>query len=190
MLRIDLAVILTVMALAPLGLNAEAVHNFYRDRTLTIIAEFEPGGEYDLFARLLARHIGRFVPGRPTVIVQNMPGAGTPVETNYLYNVAPKNGTVIGLVARNIPLLELIGRNPNIRFDPRKINWIGSSSDYSSDSYILISRKDAPVKTIEDARNHDWPPLIVGGSAPGAAGADVPRILRDALDLNLKIILG
>jgi tripartite-type tricarboxylate transporter receptor subunit TctC len=172
------------------SVHADSVADFYRDKTLTVIVGFEPGGGYDLIGRLLARHVGRFIPGRPTAIVQNMPGAGTLVTANYLYNVAPKTGATFGLLARNMPLLAVIGQNANVRFDPTRLNWIGSSSDYSADSYILIARKNAVVKTLQDAQRHDSPPLVIGGSAPGAAGADVPRILREALDLNLKIILG
>ena len=110
-----------------------------------------PGGGFDVFGRLLARHIGRYVPGNPTVIVQNMPGAGSLVAANYLYNLAPKDGTAFGLIARNMPLLGLLGGNSNVRFDPRKFTWLGSSSNFSNDAYVLIVRRDARVSSVEDA---------------------------------------
>jgi tripartite-type tricarboxylate transporter receptor subunit TctC len=167
-----------------------SVAEFYRNKTVTLIVGNGPGGGFDVFGRLLARHIGRHIPGNPTAIVQNMPGAGTLLAANYLYNVAPKDGSQFGLIARNMPLLGLLGRNSNVRFDPRKFTWLGSSSDFSDDAYVLIARKDAPVKTIADARRAGTPALVLGGTAEGASSADVPKILRDTLGINMKLILG
>src|SRR5882762_10159391 len=130
--------------------HAGTAEDFYKGKVITVIVGNGPGGGFDVFARLLARHFGKHVPGHPTVIVQNMPGAGTLLAANYLYNVAPKDGTQFGLIARNMPLLGLLGRNSNVRFDPKKFTWLGSSSDFSDDAYVLIVRKDAPVRSIED----------------------------------------
>ena len=167
-----------------------SVADFYKNKTVTLIVGNGPGGGFDVFGRLLARYIGKHIPGSPTVIVQNMPGAGTLVAANYLYNVAPKDGTQFGLIARNMPLLGLLGRNSNVRFDPRKFTWLGSSSDFSDDAYVLIVRKDASVKSIADARRPGAPLLVLGGTAEGASSADVPKILRDTLGINTKLILG
>jgi tripartite-type tricarboxylate transporter receptor subunit TctC len=146
------AVVLLTAVLAAPRAPAETVEDFYRGKRLTITVGYGPGGGYDVFARLLARHLGRFVPGNPQIIVQNMPGAGSLVAANYLYAIAPKDGTAFGLVARDMPLLGLLGHNANVQFDPRKFNWLGSSSNFSDDAYMLIVRDDAPVRSIAEMR--------------------------------------
>src|SRR3954466_4380505 len=98
---------------------AESVAEFYAGKTLTIVVGSDVGGGYDTNARLLSRHIGKFVPGNPTVIVQNRPGAGSITAANYIYNNAPKDGTVIGMVQRGIPLFKLTGQ-PGVQYDPEK----------------------------------------------------------------------
>ena len=169
---------------------ADAVADFYKGRTVNLIVGYGPGGGYDLFARLLARHLGRHVPGNPTVVVQNMPGAGSLRATNYLYAVAPRDGATIGSFARDMPLLAILRANGAAVFDPRKFTWLGSSSDFSNDAYILMVRKDAPVKSIEDARRPGGPPIVLGGTAEGTTGSDVPLVLRDALGINIKLVTG
>jgi tripartite-type tricarboxylate transporter receptor subunit TctC len=89
-----------------------------------------------------------------------------------------------------MPLLGIMGNNPNVRFDPRKFTWLGSSSSYANDAYLLIARKDAAVKSIEDARRRGGPPLVLGGTAEGATGNDISTVLRDALALNIRLISG
>jgi tripartite-type tricarboxylate transporter receptor subunit TctC len=170
--------------------HADAVADFYKGKQINLIVGYGPGGGYDIYARLLARHFGRFVPGSPNVIVQNMPGAGSLRAVNYLYNVAPKDGTAIAMFSRNMPLIGLIGSNSNVQFNPRKLTWLGSTSSFVNDAYILIVRKDAPVKSIEEACRADLPPLMLGGTAEGATGNDVPIILRDAIGLHVKQVVG
>src|SRR5437588_5295367 len=164
-----------LVAAAPLvtAARADPVANFYGGRQVNLIVGYGPGGGYDIYARLLARHLGRFIPGHPTVVVQNMPGAGSLRAVNYLYNVAPKDGATIGTFARNMPLLGLLGGNSNVQFDPRRLTWLGSTSSFTNDAYILLVRKDAPVKSIEEARRPDFPALVLGATAEGATGNDV-----------------
>jgi len=169
---------------------ADTVADFYRGRTVTLIVGYGPGGGYDLFARLLARHLGRYIPGNPTVVVQNMPGAGSLRATNFLYTAAPRDGSVIGGFARDMPLLAILRANAAAVFDPRKFTWLGSSSDFSRDAYILMVRKDAPVNSVADARRPGAPPIIVGGTAEGTSGNDIPLVLRDALGINLRLVTG
>ena len=185
-----LALIVAVLSLALQPAAADDVEDFYRGKSVTLIVGYGPGGGFDTFARLLARHIGQCIPGTPAIIVQNMPGAGSLVATNYLYNLAPKDGTVFGLIARNIPLVGLIGDNRNFRFDPRKFNWLGSTSDYSKDAYVLIVRKGGPIRSIEEAIRPGGPTLTLGGTAAGGGSNDVPRILREALGLRVHLIAG
>src|SRR5215510_5441763 len=170
--------------------HADAVADFYKGKQINLIVGYGPGGGYDIYARLLARHFGRFVPGTPNVIVQNMPGAGSLRAVNYLYNVAPKDGSAIAMFSRNMPLIGLLGSNSNVQFNPRKLTWLGSTSSFVNDAYILIVRKDAPVKSIAEACRADLPPLMLGGTAEGATGNDVPIILRDAIGLHVKQVVG
>jgi tripartite-type tricarboxylate transporter receptor subunit TctC len=177
-----------VLAASPAG--GQTVEEFYKGKSLTLVVGNGPGGGFDVFGRLLGRHIGRYVPGNPSVVVQNMPGAGSLLAANYLYNLAPKDGTTFGLIARNMPLLGLLGDNSNVRFDPHKFTWLGSSSDFSNDAYVLIVRKDAPVNSIEDALRPGGPVLVMGGTAEGGSSSDVPKILHDTLGLNMKLVVG
>src|SRR5262245_35822469 len=181
------------LALAALGASqarADAVADFYKGKQINRVVGYGPGGGYDVYARLLARHIGRHIPGEPSVVVQNMPGAGSLRAVNYLYNVAPRDGLTFGHFARNMPLLGMLGSNPNAQFDPRRFVWLGSSSSFANDAYILIVRTDAPVKTIEEARRTGGEALVLGGTAEGATGNDVPIILRDTIGLNVKRVVG
>jgi tripartite-type tricarboxylate transporter receptor subunit TctC len=170
--------------------RAASVAEFYRGKTITLFVGYGPGGGFDVIGRLVARHLSKHVPGAPAVVVQNMPGAGSLAAANYIYNVAPKDGTQIGLFARNMALLGLLGGNANVRFDPRKFTWLGSASDFSDDAYVLINRKDSPVQSIDDAGRPGGGVLQLGGTAVGSSSADVPTLLRDALGLRMKLILG
>jgi tripartite-type tricarboxylate transporter receptor subunit TctC len=187
---VALAVVAVMLALTAAPARAQTVEEFYRGKRLTLTVGYGPGGGYDVFARLVARHIGKYIPGNPQVIVQNMPGAGSLIAANYLYAVAPKDGSAFGLIARDMPLIGLMGHNAKVQFDPRKFTWLGSSSNFSDDAYVMIVRTDAPVKSIAEMRVPGGPVMVLGGTADGATGGDVPRILQDALGLNMKLVLG
>jgi tripartite-type tricarboxylate transporter receptor subunit TctC len=190
MLTRSTAVVLSIVALAVQPAYAETAEEFYRGNRITITVGYGPGGGYDVFARLLGRHLGKHIPSNPQVVVQNMPGAGSLTSVNYLYSVAPKDGTTFGIFSRDMPLLGLMGQSPNARFDPRKFTWIGSSSNFADDAYVLIVRDDAPVKSIAELRTPGGQELLLGGSADGSTSGDVPRVLQSALGLNLKLVLG
>src|SRR3954452_15933448 len=130
--------------------RADDVADFYKGKRINLVVSYGTGGGYDVYARVLARHMGRYIPGNPNIIVQNMPGAGSLRGTNYLYNVAAKDGTVFGTFARNMALLGLIKSNQNVQFDPAKFTWLGSSASFANDAYILLTRKDAKVKSVEE----------------------------------------
>ncbi len=183
------AALLVGLALASPA-RADPVADFYRGRTITLVVGYGPSGGYDLFGRMMARHLGRHIPGNPSIVVQNMPGAGSLRATNWLYSVAPRDGTVFGIIARDMPLLAILGTNPAATFDPRKFTWLGSASDFSRDAYLLMVRADAPAHSIEEARRPGGPPLVLGGTAVGAAGSDVPIVLRDTLGINVKLVEG
>jgi tripartite-type tricarboxylate transporter receptor subunit TctC len=184
------AAIIAAVFLVTAARAADLVADFYSGKQVNLIVGYGPGGGYDIYARLLARHFGRFIPGHPAIVVQNMPGAGSLRAVNYLYNVAPKDGSTLAMFARNMPLIGVLGGNSNVAFDPRKLTWLGSSSSFVNDAYVLIVRKDAPVKSIDEARRHDLPALVLGGTAEGATGSDVPIILRDTIGLHVKQVVG
>ena len=102
--------------------QADEVAEFYKGKRVTLLVSYGPGGGYDVYARVLARHIGRHIPGNPNIVVQNMPGAGSLRGANYLYNVAPKDGTYFGTFARNMPMLGLLKSGQNVQFDPREVH--------------------------------------------------------------------
>jgi tripartite-type tricarboxylate transporter receptor subunit TctC len=167
-----------------------AVEEFYRGRQLNLVVGYGPGGGYDLAARLVGRHIGRYIPGNPSVVVQNMPGAGSMRAVNYLYSLAPRDGATFGLFGSDMALIALIGSNPSVQFDPRKLTWLGSSSSFANDAYVLMVRPGAAAKSIAEARRPGGPPLVLAGTGEGARDGDVPKILRDALGINIKQVLG
>jgi tripartite-type tricarboxylate transporter receptor subunit TctC len=169
---------------------ADSVADFYKGKQITMVVGYGTGGGFDVYARLVARHIVRFIPGNPTAVVQNMPGAGSLRAVNHLYNLAPKDGTVMAHFSRNMPLLAVLGNNPNARFDAHKFTWLGSSSSFANDAYILVAGPKSPIKSIEDARRPGGTPIVLGGSAEGSTSNDVPVILRDTIGLNYKLVAG
>ncbi len=170
---------------------AQNVADFYRGKQLQIIVGYGPGGGYDVYARLVGRHLGKHVPGNPGTVVQNMPGAGSLLSVNYLANTAPRDGTSIGTFARDMALLSLLGGNPNVRFDPRKLTWIGTPSSAGDDAYLMFLRKDAKAKKIEEATKAGGGlEIVLGGTGEGAAGNDWAVMLRDAVGLNIRLIAG
>lgn len=159
--------------------NADEAADFYRGKTVKLIVGSGVGAGYDNFARATVRYLR--LPGDPQIVVQNMPGASGLIAANYLFNIAPKDGTVIGLVNRYTVVQSVVG-NKNARFDPLKFTWLGSPASYDEDPYVLVVRSEHPLKTVEDIRAAREP-LIVGGS-----GSDVARILGPTLGMNVKVI--
>jgi tripartite-type tricarboxylate transporter receptor subunit TctC len=162
-----------------------AVHaaDFYAGKRIVFIVGYAAGSGYDVNARFIARNISRFIPGNPKVLVQNMPGAGTLNATNHVANLAEKDGTVVGFIARGMALEPLFG-GKGVRFDPLKLNWIGSTSREVS---VIAVRGDAGVNRIEDVRNKQ---VIVAGPAPGTDGVTYPNVLNNLIGTKFKVITG
>ena len=181
-----------LLAAAPTrsGRAQDAVEAFYKGRQINLIVGYGPGGGYDLTARLLARHLGRFMPGNPSIAVQNLAGAGSLRAANFLYGAAPKDGATFGVFGSDIAMVGLLGTNSAVQFDARKFTWLGSSSSFRDDAYVLIVRADAKSPSLAAARRPGGAPIVLGGTGEGARDADVPKILRDALGLNIKQVLG
>jgi tripartite-type tricarboxylate transporter receptor subunit TctC len=179
-----------VLWLAGPAFAQNGIEDFYKGKQLNLVVGYGPGGGYDITARLVARYLGKFIPGNPNVVVQNMPGAGSMRAANYLYANAPKDGLTIASIARDMPLIGLLGVNSSVQFDVGRFNWLGSSSSFANDAYVLIVGPNAPVKSIADARKSDSPPLVLGGTGEGGTDADVPKILRDTIGIRIKQVLG
>jgi tripartite-type tricarboxylate transporter receptor subunit TctC len=173
-----------------LGTSANSQQDFFSGKQISIVVGYGTGGGYDVYARLLARHLPRFIPGRPTAIVQNMPGAGSLRALNHLYNVAPKDGTAIAMFSPSMPVQAILGGNSSVKFDALKLTWLGSSSSFADDAYLLTVRTDSPYKTVKDLRRTDIPPMIIGSSGPGSNSHDIPAILGDTIGLRYKMVSG
>jgi tripartite-type tricarboxylate transporter receptor subunit TctC len=162
-----------------------AAQQFYAGKTLIIVVGSGAGGGFDTTARLVSRYIGRHVPGNPTVIVQNMTGGGGMVAANYMYNVAPKDGTVVGLFHEAQVMSQLTG-GEGVDFDLRKFNWLGSSY---VDPNVCLVRNDAAVVKFQDMIGRARP-IAVGGTGPGSNTYDAPRVLAAATGANIKAVAG
>ena len=185
-----IALIASLLAVAPAAHAQDAVAAFYQGRQVNLIVGYGPGGGYDLTARLVARHMGRFIPGHPQIVVQNMPGAGSLRAANFLFEAAAKDGATFGVLGSDIPLIGLLRTNPGVQFDPQRFTWLGSSSSFANDAYVLIVRADAKSPSLKAAQQEGGAPIVLGGTGEGARDADVPKILHDALGLNIKQVLG
>jgi tripartite-type tricarboxylate transporter receptor subunit TctC len=163
---------------------AAAAATFGR-KTVSIVVGSGAGGGFDTTARLVARHIGRHIPGTPTVIVVNMPGGGGMVAANHVFNAAPKDGTVIGLF-HEAQVMNQLTHAEGVRFDVQKFNWLGSSYD---DPNVCIVRSDAPVTAFQDLIGRAAP-IAVGGTAPGSNSYDAPRVLAEATGANIRTVAG
>lgn len=155
--------------------------DFYRKQTINIIS-YSPGVS-ELYARLLARHMGRYIPGSPTIIVQGMPGAGGLKAIDYLYNIAPKDGSVICTMGSGLPFEPMLGRS-DLRFDPLKLTWLGSMSRSVS---VALSWHTSGIKTFEDLLQHE---LIIPGTGVGADTQLVPTAVAHLTGAKFKLIPG
>ena len=169
---------------APPAARSDEVSDFYAGRTMQLVIGYATGGGYDDYARMLGRHIGRHIPGNPTVVVQNMPGAGSIRAANYLYNVAPKDGTTIGGFARGVFLDPLLGRTEGLRYDAAKFGWLGS---ITSDAGVCAFRSDAGISSWSDMRTKSYK---IGGTGAGADSDVFANLLRRMFNLPMQLVLG
>lgn len=163
-----------------------AEENFYQGKTLRFVVGFSPGGGFDAFTRLIGRHIAKHIPGNPTVVVENMTGAGSLVAANYIYNKAKPDGLTVGTFNGGLVVQQILGRK-GVEFDARKSEWLGVPVQASS---VCALRKGSGIGSLEQ-----WfaakEPVKLGGSAPGAVSTDdMPRILKAALNFPLVVVDG
>lgn len=170
-------------ALVATSASAQSVADFYKGKTITIYIAFSPGGTYDLFGRMVARHIGRHIPGNPTVIASNMPGAGGLTATNFMYRAAPKDGTAMAIITQNVAIEEAL-QNKAVQYKSNEFNWIGRAT---SNIEIHVLSTKSKGHTIEGARKHETP---VASTGPGSPSDSYPRLLNATLGTNFKVIRG
>jgi tripartite-type tricarboxylate transporter receptor subunit TctC len=165
------------------GVHAQTLEEFFKSRPFTIVVGYPPGAAYDMYARLIARRLGHHLPGTPTVVVQNMPGAGSLSAANHLYNVARRDGSVIGTFSRGITMLPIID-STGVRYDILKFNWIGSPS---SEVSLAIAWHDSGINTFEDLRSRG---MTAATSGPGSDGSIYGRVLNSILGTKIKTVTG
>jgi tripartite-type tricarboxylate transporter receptor subunit TctC len=166
--------------------RAQTPAEFFKDKTVTFYVGLSAGGGYDVNARLVAKHIGKYIPGNPQVIVRNMPGGGGLVMTNYVANVAAKDGLHIGAPQRGIPFEPLLHEGSNAKFDAVKLQWIGS---VNSDTSVALVNSRTGVKTWQDLKSVPKD-VIVAGTGVGTESVVVPYVLRNLLGFKYRVIAG
>ena len=176
-------VLVLIALLLPIGAHAEPVADFYHGKTVTLTVGYSAGGGYDTYARILARHMGRHIPGSPVIVVQNAPGAGSMRAANALYNVAPKDGTAFGMFGRGIALEPLIGTSP-AQFDATKFLWLGSGTEEAA---VVVIRSEAGIRTWADMMSK---PFTVGGEGTGSDPDVYALMLKNVFGVKLRLVSG
>lgn len=178
-----IGVLSATMAVALAAGPAAAQANFYEGRTVTIVVSYAPGGGYDFYSRLLSRHLGNHIPGKPTVIVQNMPGAAGIVATNHVYAAAAKDGTVIAAVDQNIPMFQLLG-GEGVRFDVGRFQWLGN---IASANGLVMAWHESGIKTLDDAKARSVPMGTTGTNDDAYVYA---KVLNATIGTKFTIVSG
>ena len=181
--RILSGVIAVGLAVPALADSAPSPADFFKGKTITIVTSTGPGGTYDLAARLVARFMPRYIPGNPTMVVQNMPGGGNVVATNYMYSIAPKDGTAIATIHAAMPLHQVLdGRG--VRFDASQFNWLGSTGPQNE---VIIVWHTAGVTNIQQAMEKQ---VILGGTGEGSGIFIIPMAMNNVLGTKFKMVIG
>jgi tripartite-type tricarboxylate transporter receptor subunit TctC len=177
------AVPMLALALCGAAARADPVEDFYRGRTVTLVIGYSAAGGYDTYARVVAHHLGRHIPGGPAILPQNMEGAGSLRAANYLYNAAAKDGSVIGMFSRGMAMEPLIGAS-RTQFDARKFTWIGSGTNEVS---TCVTWHESPVKTWADAL---MTPFTVGGEGSASDPDIFSTVMRNVFGVKLRLVSG
>ncbi len=181
MKRISRCLLILIVFLCATVARSEPVAQFFKGRQVTVVIGFNPGGGYDLYARLIARHMGKYIPGSPILVVKNMGGAGSLIAANYMGNRAVRDGTEIGMIEGSIAIDPIIGGTPT-KFDSRKFYWLGSAN---VETGACFARSDAPYNTLADAYRHE----IVTGTAAGST-LIYPTAMNKILGTKLRLVSG
>ncbi len=165
------------------GAGADPVAEFYKGKSIELHIGYSAGGGYDVYGRIVARHMGKHIPGNPQIVPKNTPGAGSLRAANWLYSAAPKDGTALGAVARGAAFDPLLGVAA-AKYDGNKFNWIGSANDEVS---VCVSWKDSGITKYEDLLTKE---LVVGGTGPSADTDQFPKVMNAVLGTKMKLIPG
>jgi tripartite-type tricarboxylate transporter receptor subunit TctC len=172
-----------IMLCAIVAARAQGPADFYKGRSIDLYIGYSPAGGYDVYARLLARHMGRFIPGNPAIVSKNMPGAGSLVLANWLYNVASKDGTAFGMIGRGTGFDPLLG-STKAQFDADKFNWLGSMNDEVS---VCVAWHTSGITQLEQVKQKE---VTVGGSGPAADTDQFPKVLNATLGTRFRLVTG
>jgi tripartite-type tricarboxylate transporter receptor subunit TctC len=169
--------------MTPVVVRADEVADFYRGRTISLVTGVSVGGDYDRRARLIARHMGRHIPGNPSIVPSNMPGGGGLLAANWLANIAPRDGTALLAIAQNLAVAQAIG-TPSVKFDVRKFFWLGNTTDTPN---VTNSWHTTGIKTIQDVMQRE---LVVGATGIGSGSYYYPAALNMLVGTKFKIVSG
>ena len=175
--------VLAALLLAADGATAQPVEQFFARKTITVTIGYTAGGSYDLYGRMVARHLGKHIPGQPTVIAQNMPGAGSLKAANYLYELAPKDGTALGVIVESAALEQALA-NPAVQYDAANFTYLGR---VATSNNIFMQWHSAKVQSLEDAKHME---TSLAGTGPGSIAETVPRLLNALIGTKFKLISG
>lgn len=174
-----------LLCLTAMVVSADAQEPFYKGKSIRLIVGLAPGGGYDLYSRVIARHMGKHIPGNPLIVVENMTGAGSIIAGNFMYKAAKPDGLTIGHILGGLFLQQLL-ENPAIEFDARKFEYIGVPTQ---DHFLIGLSKATGITSFEN-----WmatkKPVKLGGVSPGGATDDIPKVLAATLDLPIKVVTG
>jgi len=176
-------VVLAALLAAAAEVCAQPAEPFFARKTVTITIGYTAGGSYDLYGRLVARHLGKHIPGQPTVIAQNMPGAGSLKAANYLYEVAPKDGTALGVIVESAALEQALA-NPGAQYDAARFSYIGR---VATSNNIFMQWHTAKVQSLADARRME---SSLAGTGPGSIADTVPKLLNALTGTRFKLVTG
>ncbi len=181
---LDRSIAVVILALCAMSAaSAQSPADFYKGKSIDLYIGYSPAGGYDVYARALARHMGRFIPGNPTIVSKNMPGAGSLVLANWLYNVAPKDGTAFGMIGRGTGFDPLLG-STKAQFDADKFNWIGSMNDEVS---VCVAWHTSGITKLEQVKQKE---VTIGGTGPAADTDQFPKVLNATLGTRFKLVTG
>jgi tripartite-type tricarboxylate transporter receptor subunit TctC len=184
MSRFFAAVLASVATVSSGQALADAVPDFYRGKQIRFIVRTTPGGDYDQYSRLIARFMGRYIPGNPSIVVNNMPGGGGITAANYMAQVAPRDGTVIGIVSQGLAADQALGMSPQFKADLREFNWI---ANVAHSNQLLVVWKTSPTKTLEEAKQRV---TTIGTTGAGSASVQYPAFYNNVIGTKFKIVFG
>src|SRR5258707_2047995 len=173
-----------LLLVAPAPATADAVADFYRGKQMRVVVRTTPATDYDQYSRLLARHMGKHIPGNPSMIVLNMPGGGGITAANYMAEIAPQDGTVIGIVSQGLAADQALGMSPQLKANLREFNWI---ANVIFSNQLLVVWHTSPTKTLEDAKKRV---TTIGTTGAGSASVQYPAFYNNVLGTRFRIVFG